>query len=111
MRRTRLLRRLDFGGTGAPATGPPSPTRRSSSGIRMQPREEIIDAEIGEERGQEAADGDPGRPLAFPANDDARVEIESEDEPGDQAPDLLGVPGPIAAPGPVGPEHAEDEPP
>ena len=75
----------------------------------METGQEVVYTEVGEERGQEAQDGDDGGAASLPAHDDARVQVEGEHEPGDEAPDLLGVPAPVSAPGFVGPHHAEDQ--
>src|SRR4030042_1735346 len=78
--------------------------------VTVQSGQKIIDPEISEERGQKAEDRDQGRTAPLPTHDNSSVEVEGEDEPGDERPDLLRVPAPVGAPGLVSPDHSEDEP-
>ena len=74
----------------------------------METSQQIVHTEIGKERGHEADDGHISRAPAFPAHDDSGMEIKGKDKPGDQAPSFFWVPAPIASPGLVSPDHAED---
>jgi len=79
------------------------------SNIAVQAGEYIIHAEVSENGSQKADNRNGSRTAALPAHDDSGMKIESEYEPGDQTPRLLGIPAPVGSPGLVSPDHAEDQ--
>src|SRR5437868_15440499 len=68
------------------------------SRIRMQARQQVADAEIGEDDEEEGDDGEVGGRAALPAAGDADVEECAVGEPRDERAGLFRVPAPVAPP-------------
>src|SRR3990172_9390685 len=110
------------GGTGAPGSGsappisgsPPPGAEPRGLGLRIllsiavETSEEQV-AVVSEESCAEANDEQAGAPGAPPAAEDTGVQVAAIDQPCDQGRGLLGVPAPVAAPGDVRPDGAEDD--
>src|SRR5919198_5122804 len=70
--------------------------------VAVQPRQEKVHAEEGEQEHEKADDGKDGRLLPPPAGGEPAVEERRVDEPGDERPGLLRVPAPVRSPGGLG---------
>src|SRR5438445_13847188 len=70
----------------------------------MQPRQQIAYTEIGEYYKKKRDYGEVRRASAAPAVGDPRMQETGVGQPGDQRPDLLGIPAPVTAPRFVGPD-------
>src|SRR6267143_4115214 len=82
----------------------------SRSGIGMQPREQEVDAPEAEDDHAEAEHLVERGAMAFPASVHASMDVGAVNQPHDQRPRLLGIPGPVSAPRIVGPHGAQNEP-
>jgi len=85
------------------------PAVRSLPRRAVQSTNQEVHAGEGEQRQQEADHGDPSGPRAAPAAHQPHMQIEHVDEPCDQHERLLRIPSPVAAPGVLGPDGAEEE--
>src|SRR5437899_8968305 len=80
------------------------------SSIGVQPREEEVDAPEAEDDHAEAEDLVERGAMTFPAPVHAGMDVGAVNQPHDQRPGLLGVPGPVPAPCVVGPHGAQNDP-
>src|SRR5437879_12127591 len=76
----------------------------------MQPREQEVDAPEAEDDHAEAEDLIERGAMAFPASVHASVVVGAVNQPYDQRPCLLGIPGPVPVPRVVGPHRAQNDP-
>src|SRR5439155_3149738 len=86
------------------------PFSASWSGIGMQPRQKEIHAPEAEDDHAEAEHLVERGAMPFPASVHASMDIGTVNQPDDQRPRLLRVPGPVPAPRIVGPHGAQDDP-
>src|SRR3989304_2498971 len=86
---------------------PPSDSRPA---IGVQAGEDQVHPQVAEDRGQEADDRQDRRATAVPSPRDPGVKERRVHEPHDEGPRLLGVPGPVGAPGVVRPGRPRDDP-
>src|SRR5262245_32497167 len=78
--------------------------------VRVQPRQDQVDAEVGPEHDEEAGDTEPGGDqAAVVAGGEADVDDDEVDDPGGEGPGFLGVEVPESAPGVVGPPGAQED--
>ena len=75
----------------------------------MQPGK-VVDAEIGKHHSTESENRQVGYLFPVPPPHHACVQQRGIYKPGDQGPGLFGVPGPVAAPGRVGPDRPGNDP-
>jgi len=64
----------------------------------VQARQQVADAEVGEDDEEEGDDGEVGGGATFPAARDADVEECAVGEPCDECTGLFGIPAPITTP-------------
>src|SRR5450759_2621071 len=76
--------------------------------VAVQAAEEEV-AEEGEQHGGEPRHQQPRRSTSDPAAGHPGVQVGAVDEPGEQRCRLLGVPAPVAAPGDLRPDRAQDD--
>src|SRR5437667_11264885 len=76
------------------------------SSIGMQPRQQEVDAPEAEDDHAEAEDLVERGAMPFPAPVHAGMDVGAVNQPHDQRPRLLGIPGPVPAPRVVGPHRA-----
>ena len=81
----------------------------SSGGVAVDGGEENVHSHEGEDHRGEADDGEPGGAFTPPVLAQPEVEVDGVDDPGDQRPGLLGVPGPVARPRLLRPDGAADD--
>src|ERR1051325_8375209 len=79
------------------------------SRIRMQARQQVADAEVGEDDEEEGDDSEVGGGPSSPAARDAHVQEAAVGQPRDERARLLRVPAPVAPPGLVRPDRARHQ--
>src|ERR1051326_5237328 len=79
------------------------------SSVRVHPRQEVADAEVGEDDEEERDDGEVGRRAPLPAARDAYVEEAAVSQERDERAGLLRVPLPVVTPRLVRPHRARHQ--
>src|SRR2546430_2588667 len=80
------------------------------SGIGRQPREQEVHAPEAEDDHAEAEDLVERGAMPFPASVHTSMDVRTVNQPDDQRPRLLRIPGPVPTPRIVGPHGAQDDP-
>ena len=75
----------------------------------MQPVHEGVHAREGEEHHRHRDHEIPGHEGSLPPAAKPQMQVHRVDDPGDERPDLLGVPGPEGGPGLLGPDRARED--
>ena len=73
--------------------------------VAVHPRQKRIDADVGKEHRDEPDNRKDRRRTSVPAPAYAKVQVDRVDQPGDERPCLLRVPGPVTAPGALRPDR------
>ena len=83
--------------------------REVLAAVGVEAAEEEVDAEVGDDDAEEGEGAVEEEGFGAASDFQGGMHGEGVDDEGDERPDFLGVPGPVVAPGDVGPEGADDD--